>query len=532
MTITLTLRELSSRVVRERLTQNSAFPGVREIVASTVSNSNQNLSFFDRLKSFGGKTINVVGWIIGKVLIPGGISFVNLLGAAVQAGSFIYNFDWNISDRQIDAKFESLKLIMAGYAGEVLGSAVGYLVCGVLPSAAIMSFNEPLGYYLLKEVGEEALDEFASNMAAFLNFGFRATAATLTYTAFKNTRKAIKLFTSPSNPRRRQLAEKIFGNRLVKAIDQWGEENSKPWSFRTFFEGQVESIEDPLQREFTEEFTEEFADACVEAGYIVATGLDTWVLQQQSEQEQQQQEQSIIEIQPNRDVPNETFIFQGSSSDIRTQAINALNNYNVMEARDVGAWVGEPLVDSIRKPPKDIAITILFRGASQPPWKNPDGSRAKRTQITIPNVIRSKIDWRKIKKATGSLNGYLWGNHWVQAILDDGNKIEFYAANETEGEQVLDNLLDFTNAELLTLNIQEEKRKGARKKYDQLFKRTTRVYPAHLVVVNQIKLLTQDRGKATTRGYKEHRQLKFPLYTNDKPLDFDESIEVLFTPSF
>lgn len=530
MTTILLLRELTSRTIRTRLTQNSTFPGFREILGSNTRDNGQPLSFFDRLKIFGGGTVKVVGWIVGKVLGGVGFTFTALWGLMVQATTFIYNFDWNISDQQIDARFEMLKLMMAGYAGELAGNAMGYLACGVLPSAAIMAFNEPLGYYLLREVGEEALDEFSENLAAFLTITFRSLAASLAYSSFKNVRKAIKLFTSTSNPKGRRMVQSLFGNRLVQSIDQWGEKGSKPWSFRIAVEEKIERIKNPFLQEFVEEFYDEFKDSCVEAGYVVANSLDRWVVEQELIRQEQERARSVVELQPNRNNPEESFIFYGDRHQIQTQALNAINNYNVMESRDVGAWVGTPLDESITKPHKKIALKILLRSAVRPPFKNADGSNAKRTQIEIPNVNRSKLDWKKIKRAVGGLNGYLWGNFLVIAQLDDGNKITFYANSVIEGEKILENLLEFTNAELQTLNINEEKRQGARKKYDKLYKKTTRVYPAFVVIINQLQVLTEDAGRATTKGYKDHRQFKFPLYVDDKPIDFEESVNALFSP--
>lgn len=530
MTITVLIRELTSRQIRSQLTRNSTFPGFREITRSRDSDRGGNLSFFDRLKTFAGGTVKVVGWIVGKVFGGIGLTFTSLWGLVVQTTTFIYNFDWNISDQQIDARFASLKLMMAGYAGEIAGNAMGYLACGVLPSAAIMAFNEPLGYYLLKNVGEEALEEFSENLAAFLVISLRSLAASLAYSWFKNTRKAIKLFTSSSNPKSRKMIQSIFGNRLVQAIDQWGEKDSKPWSFRIFVEEKIESIKNPIVQEFVEEFYDEFKDSCVEAGYVVANNLDNWVISRQLERQEQEEARSIVELQPNRENPEESFIFYGDRQQIQNQSLNAINNYNVMESRDVGAWVGEPLRESITKPQKNVALKILLRSAIRPPFKNADGSNAKRTQVEIPNVNRSKIDWKKIKRAVGGIDGYLWGRFCVIARLDDGNKIQFFADSETEGKRILENLLEFTKANLLTLNIYEEMREGARKRYDSLYKKRTRVYPAYVVVINQQQVLDEERGRATTGGYKDHRQFKFPLYTEDKPEDFDRSVSALFLP--
>lgn len=528
MTITVRIRDLTSRAVRQTLTENSRLSGYREIVNSANSSGQASGGFFEIVKSFFGKGIRLTGWILGRVFGGIGFTFTALWGTVVQLTSFIYNFDWNISDQSIDQKFQSLKQIMAGYAGETLGNSIGYLACGVLPSAGILTFNQPLGLYLLKEVGEEALDEFCDNMANMLRFGFRMLVQSFAYAAFKNTRKAIKHATSDKNPQTRAMVQRIFGAKTVQALDNWGEKDSKPWSFRIAVENQIESIKNPIVQEFVEEFYDEFKDACVEAGYVVARSLDNWVALQKEQRRLDSQSESLIEIAPNRDAPDETILLHGDRTEIQTQTLNALNNYQFIESRDVGAWVGEPLLDSIRKPPKEVAIKILLRSAVKPPFKNQNGSNAKRTQIEIPNVDKTKINWREIKQAVGGLNGYLWGRFLVIARLDNEDHIKFYAASEAEGTIVLNKLLKFTKSELATLSIHEEKREGARKKYDRLFKEVTRVYPAYAVIINQKQLLTNNEGRATVNGYVDHRQIRVPLYVDDKPEEFDDLVNSLF----
>ena len=164
---------------------------------------------------------------------------------------------------------------------------------------------------------------------------------------------------------------------------------------------------------------------------------------------------------------------------------------------------------------------------SKPPWKNQDGSLALRTQVSIPNINKSKLNWQKIKFAVGGINGYLWGRFFINAQLNDGNKINFYANSESEGKNILNRLLEFTNAELANLAITEETKEGARLKYDRLYKKTTRVYPANLSIINQNKILKINEGIATSRGIYKRRRYLIPLYTDNKPENFDLIVQEL-----
>lgn len=528
MATAINLRSLPSRLIRNELTQDSSIPGTRIISSQTGDVGETGGGFLSKIFRAFGKPIKVVGWIAGKIFGTIGFSFVSLWSGIVSLTSFIYNFDWNITDQAIDQKFASLKQLIAGNLGEVLGNAFGYLACGILPAAGILTFNEVLGYHLLKEVGAEALEELSSNLISFIRTTFRYTATALAYKGYKNLRRALKAAVKDPNSRSGRFVRTIFGDKLTSAISTSGDANSKPWSFRIAVEEKIESIQNPVTQEFVEEFYDEFKDSCVEAGYVIAQNLDSWVLQQKEQQNMVERASNIVDFVPNREIPGEAIILNGNFNEIRNQVITQINQYNQIESRDVGNWVGAPLDDSFRKPHKDVAIKILLREAPKPPYKGSMDYSNKRTQIEIPNANKAKIDWKKIRQSVGGDLGYLWGRFNVIAQLDDGHRITFHAASPLEGEKVLENLLELTNANLLTLNIHEEKKEGARKKYDKLYKKETRIYPAYLVVINQLKILNENEGKATTRGHKEHRQIKFPLYGTDKPMNFEQDINDLF----
>lgn len=521
------LASLQSRQTRTAILANSPRRNYRVIGRGTTSNDGLLDRVVNFLSNVFGKGVKFFGWLINATLGTVWASFTGLWTLLVQTTSFIYNFNWNISEEEIDQRFQQSRLILSGLAGGTIGNALGFLACGVAPSAAILAVNESLGLYLLKEVSEEALDEFVANVSVLVAISFRLTAQNIFFNFYKNTRRAIKKYAADNKGDRKKLINTFYNGKIADAIEVWGEPNSKPWSFRLAIEEKIESIQNPIAQEFVEEAYDEFLDACVEAGYVVANSLDNWVLQQRQAQLLQEQQNNLIEVLPDRDAPEERLIFTGNNQQVKSQIISSLNTFQMIDNRDVGQIIGEPVLDSVRKPPVSLSLRIHLRGTPKPPWQKVDGSRAKRAQITIPNVKKSKLDWQTIKQAVGGVNGYFWGRFFVNAQLDDGNKIGFYTNGETEGKRILNKLLELTESELVNLAITEEMKEGARLKYEKLYKKSLRIYPANLSIINQHQILKIDEGIATSRGIYKRRRYLIPLYTDKKPDNFDLIVQEL-----
>jgi hypothetical protein len=528
MAVTLSLKNFSSRVVRSQIVQDSPVQGYRYIGKAGASGSGGGGGLLGFLKGFFGKALKFTGWLINVAL--GGLSFTftTLWGAVVATTSYIYNFNWNVSDTTLDQQLNATKQVLAGQLGATMGNAFGFLACGVLPAGAIAVFNEPLGAYLLKEVGEEALEEFAANLAQLLRLSFRSTAQYLFISAYKNVRFAIKRWVSSADNNTKNLINKIFGSNMSEAIKNWGEPNSKPWSFRLKVEEAIDNIQNPLLQEFVEEFYDEALDSCVEAGYVIAGGLDTWYLEQALAKKQQEQESTLIELQPDRQAEEEKIILYGGGGNIKQQVIQTLSAYQLVEHRDVGQIIGEPVRQHLKKNPMTISLRIMMRGKAQPPFINADGTQSKRVQITVPNVSKAKIDWQTIKFACGGTNGYNWGRFLAKARLSDGNVIQAYGATADQASDRVKALLALTDSELLTLNVTEIQNEGKRKLKDSLRLKTERIYPAWMTILNQYKILNEDEGIATPTGTYKRRRTLIPLWTDTKPDDFQEIVNQLF----
>jgi hypothetical protein len=514
---------LRSQQVRNLVTNDT---GTREI---KKADSNEGGNWFTKiLKSIWGGLTSFSGWIIGS--IEGvGFSFVGILSWFRAAAGFIFNFNWNITDQQIDQQLRQMQLALVGQMGETAGNFIGFLVCGAIPGLILMKFNKPLAAYVLKEVGEEAFDELMGNFRVILQQSARTAAAFVFYGAFKSSRKMIKNFFNNPNSAQSRAARSLFGNNFNKIIEAWGSPTAKPWSFRIAIEEAIESIQDDFVREFVENFYEGFLEGCDEAGFVVAQSLDSWFAEQRLAKPLLLGDETVLEVTPNREAEKERILVAGPQELIKPQLVNIITQHQLIDNRDIGQFVGEIHRESVAKNfMQGIAIKVNLRGEKQPPFRT-----SQRVSYTIPDVKVSKLDWNVIKLACGGENGYMWGRFFANIRFKENGipLLRVYGATGSEAEDRAKAFIELTDLELASLTITEEKKEGKRREYEKtLYKESTRVYPAFLTIVNREKVLLEDQGKATLTGVYRERRFRVPLWTNEEPPDFQEiKTEILNT---
>jgi hypothetical protein len=524
--------DLISRVARKAVTGNTGIRSIRQKERDSFLPAN----LINFLGSLFGDLVDFGGWLISGIF--GGIGFTFSAAWSFISQSFLqlYYFDWNITDQSIDQLLEAQKAILAGQLGETVGNLLGYLVCGVAPSAAIMAFNEPLGAYLLKKVGEEALDEFLSNFQQLLQLAFKSSVRWLAFESYKNIRRAVRNMAKDPNSLVSRMTKNIFGPNAVKALQGWGTTN-KPWSFAIAIEEWIESFNNPVIENFLEELIDSFIDGCIEAGYVVAGGLDSWVAQQRlTEDNSQFGAQTTVEIIPNREIINERIVLSAPRELLKQEIVSTMRTHELLDNRDVGMFFGHDTVEYIRdnpsNNPNEVTLKIQFYGVSEPPWMR-NGKLAQRAQTSIPNVERSKIDWQAIKLACGGKNGYLWGRFRGEAILGDNSDavvdtMKLYAATPEEAEDRLVALASLSDYKIITINVIEERKFGKRATNKGLYKETTRVYPAYFTLINNKKVLNIADGRSTLSGTYTRRDFKILLWPDNKPNDFETTIAELF----
>ncbi|MBH8553601.1 hypothetical protein I8751_14720 [Nostocaceae cyanobacterium CENA357] len=323
----ISVGDLASRAIRKQFSNRTINP-----IETSIGNSGGGniisiiVGGFNSLKGFVVEVFNVIGALDWK----------QLWAIVTQTVNYIWNFNWNATDTQLEEQIRQRFVALSATAGGTLGNAFGYLACGVLPGALIMTINEPMGAYVLANVVDEAADEFLQNFATLINQTFSLGVQITFAWLFKNVRKLIKS-NSPAIGR-------LFGRSIEKAIKSWGEKGSQPWSFAIAFDNAVESIPNEALRNFVEEFAEEAIEACVEAGYVVANSVDTYLANKVLEKQLLPPNggQKYVEITPNRDLPDETIVIGGQAELLKPVIVQTLAQHQVLGERDLGTIYGTP----------------------------------------------------------------------------------------------------------------------------------------------------------------------------------------------
>lgn len=289
MSLTLAVNAFKSRVARKAATGGK----IRKFAANAGSKvAKQPTGFFGKLwNGFAKFSVS----LLGKVwdLLGGFLSWsaTAIWATCVAAKDFLFNFDWNPSDAKLDSDIKNAFKPLAGLLGATLGKATGYILCGAIPGAVIFSFNEALGYHILKELGEEALDEFAGEIANIIQTGFRS----LGQASFAFAHKQIRtLWRETDDKFKKRLASTgLKESEVNRAIA----ERNKPFIIRENIDKKVESVKNESLRDFIENFLEEFDSGCVEAGYVVAGGIDSYLAEQKASKEIFQGKEQNIEVE-------------------------------------------------------------------------------------------------------------------------------------------------------------------------------------------------------------------------------------------
>lgn len=294
MALSITLASLGSRVTRIASTAGS---GIRRFAVSATTRPASTggsplVDFYDGLNRFGNSLmVNTLNEFKNIATF----SWSNLWSQCVRGFLFIYNFNWNATDAELDAKIRQAEITLAATRGRLAGQSVGFAVCGVIPTATIAVFNEPLALHILLELGEEAAQEIASSAATLIRLQAEQLLRTGFINLFKNYRNVLR-------PAALGVAQLLVaaGRLSQESVDKANKKRNEPWSFASALDETVDEIKDPLEKAYAEEFYEEFADSCIEAGYIVAGGADSFFAQQAIAARASEGEDHTIIISPSR----------------------------------------------------------------------------------------------------------------------------------------------------------------------------------------------------------------------------------------
>jgi len=498
--IGMILRNLASRRIRANSTGGSLIRTWNASAIVTTNNGGLIETIINGAVRFGNFLISTISSAIS-------FSFTKLWSWIVGGVQFIYNFDWNISDTAIDKQIEGLWNSFGGILGGATGRAIGWISCGLVPAASIFTFNQSLGTHLLLEVGEQAIDEMLDAASEVINVGFRMGAQATFLWLYKDVRRALK---DPTNILGQGLRA-VLGS---KTIDNWG--TGESWTIAKAVEKKVEAIPSTFWRNFTEEMLEEGSEACIEAGYAVAGGIDAWLAQQAMQNVSVLGSDRTVEITPDRSAPDERIILSGPEAVLRPAIVQVMATHQMFGNRDVGVLInGTPVDDTITPGVQERRLLIEFKEKIAPPWVMPDGKRARRRQISVFDVKRG-LTWEEVKIAAKQ---YTSGQCLVNARLDNGHQMQCYGSTKNEGLQKIKELLKLSTAELLPNGVRESSYVNPTARRREL---PYLVYPSKAVLVWKKRASDLDGREDTAGNIWEEQRIEFELWPNDAPANLPQ----------
>lgn len=503
MSLKILQNELVSRAVRRSISEDET--QVRLINPLKLLQSEEDESFLDTVLNIGKALVGFISGVLSAVFGFLKFSFSSLWGLIVSAGFAIANFNWNISDKDIDILIKNRWITFASQLGGTVGNSLGYFVCGIVPSVTAFTFNEALGTYLIQQIGPEFAEELAGNLTALIRQSIVSAATTAFAIQYRNIRKVLK---NPKSPLRKIIPPNI--------LNDWGAQDAPVVTIAESIEETIDSIPNPFARAFTEELLEEFFEGCIEAGFIISSGIDAWIAQQRVSEQFALGTERVVEMLPDRSNSDERVLLAGPESLVKPAIVSSLAEHELLFNRDLGQLVGDSAEDYIRRARFDRKLTVIFYSVPNPPYNRGLENPVKRVTINIPQPKRASIDWKKIKQACGGENGYKWGRFRANVKLSNGSQFHLYGATENEAEKRARALIDLSEAEVEIFNVSEELKADNRLKQPKLQKESTQVYPAYVTVSVQRKNLNS--GHAGTDGNLRQRDsIRFDLWRKEEP---------------
>jgi hypothetical protein len=208
----------------------------------------------------------------------------------------LYTFNWNMSDSEIQSSLKSSLAGLYGQLGETAGTAVGWLVCGILPSTLTFAFNPGVAKMVMADMTQEAQEEVRGSIAACQNSAIALLGRSLMLNGYKSARRWLKRPDSPFYG----FLKKHFGESFTK----WGNDGQPAFSFSSAVDDRIETIPDENWRNFTEEFVDSLLESCTEAlenlGNSMRTQMSAYAMMRRQER-LAATEEIIVELDFNRD---------------------------------------------------------------------------------------------------------------------------------------------------------------------------------------------------------------------------------------
>lgn len=236
--------------------------------------------------------------------------------------------------------------------------------------------------------------------------------------------------------------------------------------------------------------------------------------------------------------PKEELLLFGSFPEMLIQLVNYLQQRKLLEDRDIGAWVGYPILDYARARPLKRKLYLGSYSSKQPPYRSEANKVFKFASISVPEVKEEALlQWDVIKKILGGEQGYTFGRYLtVVKYSNGGRQTHVYASSSKVSREIAVNVASLSTLGIDKISTTPIEPVGMYAPGRALEIKKVQVYPAfYYGMSSQDKLpMKNATGKAdstsvsTLDGEKIRKRLrKIPLWTNKPPSDLKDRVKLM-----
>lgn len=440
-----------------------------------------------------GKLAQFAGWAWQGLVKFFSLSFDRLWDMFVDAYFNIKHFDWNQTDKALEAQITANNRRLATVAAEALGEQLGFGLVRVVngfigkiskgkkgnPATGmkIPVLSSRIGLALAEEGREEAVAGLRTVLNATISSQVSNQFIQFVQTARRNEWFGQKKITEPMA--NGSLAEKIEKT-IEKAPEFW--------------------------RQPIEEFIEGFEEGIITAGYVVASTIDDAVAANRYTQLHGGKEKAVeITLEKGSD---EKILIKGGQAqvmDIMRSTLYA--EFPIMKNRDVGTIMAEPVDENPSLKVQLRKLIFNFSEHDKPPYRRKT-VLGKRAMISVPDA-RPGLSYQELRTA---IRSYLGGDVFVTCKLENRREMMGYFATAKEGEQTLRQLSRFSTQDIVEGSFRSSTGgTGSPNVKPQL------MYPSF------VSLLHPKRKNGKNIGVKGKPRKVF-IWSDEEPVDFQKLV--------
>lgn len=472
--------------------QGKPAPDTRKIGTDLVFNDKAESSgLINRIFNMAG---NAMGFLVSglKWLT---FSAVDCLGWLLAGWRALVNFDWNMTDQQINAGLHSASLNLAALWGGAFGEVFGTMTAigiGYGISVAIPVIGPGVAKAIVWEVFQEQWPELFSSIKNAL---------------VESTKYCLYWAAAKSYIALRNILKKAF----PQTFANWG--SGERWTLSEWWENKVESISNEHLQVFTEEFFEEGFEKFIEVGFIFARKMDDHIAAAKTTKQVITGNTILTRLDLDPETNERFFYPQQPAESLKKQILSDITTFRQVRNRDIGYFTGEPIEEESRRFNFLRTGKVVFRGLQKPPYAD-----SKKSTLTLKD-LKIGLKWKDFKEA---LKPYTWGNHYVYVTLNRSRQeIGAWFFNPQEGEVYLKKLVELLiDDEWIAIDSYTEiERNRYIKKTDDM----TLMYPSHITITIKTPISSRDDATHDLAGNSYKKDLrKIPLWTETEPtFDFD-----------